>query len=340
MISKVRLKTLILCFTRKTVLLQLFKTKRLNGGVMLIMLLLVCRLAVLSYTYTVSGPPALLSLQYSWLSIVLTTLVIYGCGMLCSNIANRYQFLNVPSHLPTAVFFLLSNFIDRSHSVGPWCFVLIFSVLGFNKLTKAYQKPRPDRNYFDVGFLLGMSSLFYLEYSFFLLAIFICALLLNNFKLRYFTIILISFFMPWVYWFTYLYFTDQFQLFFNSVHEISDQFIWLNFSFWNDLTMSFYYLVILGLLSMLFWFSRRSYLDGYQRPILQISTIFCVISVAIIILLPISQYHILLLLILSLVFLMAYWFFYMNQKLANVLFIITTMLALIYPFIKNINLNL
>ncbi len=288
------------------------------------------------YAFAESGSPALFSLSYSWFSILATSILLYICGMVCDNFSNEYQFLNVPSHLPTALFFILSNFIDRSHSIDFWCLILVLSLIGFRELIRAYQNLKPEPHYFNVGFLLGFSSIVFTEYLFFLFAIFTCVLLLSNFRFHYFTLVVIAFVMPWVIWFTILFFSDNLiwfpEHFNNILPKQFDGFVEQIAS----LNYSFYWLSLLSLVSLPFWVSRGRYLDGYQAPILQVSSSFLLFGFAIIFLFFHSYSTILLLLILALVFLLSYLFYYSNLFLANVLFIITLLAGVVYPFIKNI----
>ncbi len=314
-------------------MIQYFRTQRLNGELYLILLLLTCRSSVVLHAVMSRGMPELFGLNFSWLSIAVSTLLIFTMGVLCSTIVNRSQFLSVPSNMPAALFFIFSNFLPKSLSISYWHLVVMLLVLIFNKLFKAYLKQRPERHYFDTAFLLGLASILFIDYTFYFPGLLMSCFFLTNLKLRYWLLQIIAFLMPWSFYITFLYWTDNFTQLTKQLNE--GAFIDINqlVNQGVNMPLSIILFSIVGCLGIIFWFFRRSSLEDMERPILSIATLFYFLSILMVIFLPEALQHVHYMLIFALVFINSFWIYELNSKLANVLFLLIITLAIIFPFI-------
>lgn len=322
-------------------MIQLFRTQKIYSLFWLISLLLIIQFNRFArelfkgdHTFT------LFNLEHSLFSIFVSTIVVYIAASLINNVCNRFRLFESGSYLPAALTMIYSSFITDIFKIGRWMIAIILFVLIFNKLYKAYQKNKPEPNYFDTSFLLGIISILYPHLIFLWFALAVSIFIMSILKIRYFFISIFAFTMPWLFCITYLLMTNQ-----ASWLEQQIDFIRKSFTNFQDRGTFFFsfsslFFLVSGLLCILYWTFRSHILYHIQKPILLSSSVFFAVAFILVLLfLPIQNFTIIALII-PLSILSSYYFYHTQSKLAKLLFISSLGFALAYPWIQELNLFL
>jgi len=95
-----------------------------------------------------------------------------------------YIILPVRTFLPPVIFTLLLSFSIQSNYFQPVLLSTLFFIFGLSKLFGTYKKSETVSKYFDVGLLIGISSLFYFDFSFLIVFVFVSIFALGPFSGR------------------------------------------------------------------------------------------------------------------------------------------------------------
>lgn len=139
--------------------------------------------------------------------IVLTVLLAY----LIQLVNDRYMFIGMKSKLPALLFVIIVGGFVRVHTLHPVYFGAVFMLIAIYRLFIVFDKKKAYTFVFDVGFLLGLGALFYLNLVVLLPAFIIgVAILGRETGWREFTISIIGFLLPFLFAMAYSFITDQF----------------------------------------------------------------------------------------------------------------------------------
>lgn len=144
------------------------------------------------------------------LSVILSAVFVVILAVLIEMIIVRYQFIRIRTRLPAILFVLIVGGLTSMHSMHPVYFAAIFLLLAIFRLFGIFDIAKAYNVVFDVGFLLGVGALFYLN----LFAV-VPAFIVGVFVLgraagwREFVILIIAFLLPFAFAYSYYFYTDQ-----------------------------------------------------------------------------------------------------------------------------------
>lgn len=316
-------------------MLQLYKTQRINGTFWLIALLLLLQANNwLVSTVKLNESFSLLSLTNSLLAMFVCFVVVFLVSSLLNNVCNRFQLFPVSSNLPAALSMLFISLLPVFNTIGIWMIIYVLMVLIINKLFKTFQKNKPVPNFFDCFFLFACITILSPQLLLFLPVFFISIFIFNIPKWQYFVLALIGFLMPWLFWFAYLFVTDQlfwFTTYFGAFEFTSTKLGMLKLS---DFSITALVFCFLSVLSVLFWTGINHRLHQIQRPVLLFTTLFILFGIIAVVLFISWQWSYLFGLVLPMGILVSFYFFGAKPFLAKLLFLILLGYVLIFPWIQ------
>ncbi|MRT94448.1 hypothetical protein [Ancylomarina sp. 16SWW S1-10-2] len=118
----------------------------------------------------------------------------------------QFIFIKQRTDLPSALFILLASCAILINGLHPALISALLLLLSLNRVFKIYHANQSISSAFDVGVLIGLSSLFYLPSALFFLWFIWALIILGAFRLREFMSGLIGFFIPiffalcWFFW--------------------------------------------------------------------------------------------------------------------------------------------
>ena len=89
----------------------------------------------------------------------------------------------------------------------------VFVLLAIDKLFSSYKNERPNNQFFEIGLLLSIGSLFFFETLFLLIPFWIGIMLLDNFSFRHWALTVIGLLLPYFFATSYFYVVDDFAWF-------------------------------------------------------------------------------------------------------------------------------
>ena len=79
---------------------------------------------------------------------------------------DNFSFIRIKSKLPSILFVIILGGFTEMHTMHPVLFGTLFILLAILQLFQTFEKPKPYSALFNVGFLLGVGSLFYFNLSY------------------------------------------------------------------------------------------------------------------------------------------------------------------------------
>jgi len=125
-------------------------------------------------------------------------------------IISRYQFIRIRTRLPAILFVLLVGGLTSLHTLHPVYFGAVFLLLALFRFFGMFGQTKAYTIIFDVGFLLGIGSLFYVNLFIVVPAFLIgISILSHGVSWREYLIMLLGFALPFVFALSYFFYTDQ-----------------------------------------------------------------------------------------------------------------------------------
>lgn len=144
------------------------------------------------------------------LSVLLSAVLVTFIALLIELIISRYQFIRIRTRLPAILFVLLVGGLAPLHTLHPVYFGALFLLLALLRFFRIFGEPKAYSIIFDVGFLLGVGSLFYVNLCIVVPAfLFGISILSHGTNWREYLILLLGFFLPFIFALSYFFYTDQ-----------------------------------------------------------------------------------------------------------------------------------
>lgn len=141
----------------------------------------------------------------SVIAIFIASLLVFIQGVLINFIVANFRISNEVSLLPGLFYILLSSFIPEFLVLSPVLIANLFLILALLELFSIYKKYQVSGSIFNLGFWLGLASLFHTPNLFFILLAFVGVGLLKAFSLKERIIVLLGsasvFFLTGVFFF-------------------------------------------------------------------------------------------------------------------------------------------
>jgi len=118
----------------------------------------------------------------------------------------HFVFIKQRTDLPSALFILIASCGTITNGLHPALIAALLLLFSLNRVFKIYHGSQSAASSFDVGFLIGLASLFYLQSSIFIIWFLWALIILGSFRLREFLAGLIGFITPlffiscWYFW--------------------------------------------------------------------------------------------------------------------------------------------
>ncbi|HYQ58100.1 MAG TPA: DUF6427 family protein [Draconibacterium sp.] len=124
---------------------------------------------------------------------------------------DRFMFIRIKSKLPALLFVIIIGGFVPMHTLHPVYFGAIFMLLAIYRLFTIFDKKRPYSPVFDVGFLLGIGTLFYFNLMVLIPAFIVGVVLLGReIGWRELVILLLGVLLPFLFAVSYTVLADRF----------------------------------------------------------------------------------------------------------------------------------
>lgn len=108
----------------------------------------------------------------------------------------RHNLYEERTHLPAMLYCLCASLFFDFYTLSPVLMGLTFLLTALNGLFKQLSKDAADNDAFSVGFYIGLATLFYIAFVWFIAFAFVVLLLLSAVRLRKFLLLLFGFSLP------------------------------------------------------------------------------------------------------------------------------------------------
>lgn len=143
------------------------------------------------------------------LSALIAMIIVIFYGLLLNQLNNEYALLKTRSQLPQLFFILVAGTLLPLHFLSPALMASFFVILLIYRLFKSYKKDRLIFNFLDAGILLAIAVIIYIPFVILLPLFFITLVLFRNTVWQEWTYPWIGFCIPFLFWGTYLFMTEQ-----------------------------------------------------------------------------------------------------------------------------------
>jgi len=182
-----------------------------------------------------------------WVTILFGFLLSLSQVLHLNYIVGKHEVLYKNSYLPALFYMLFLAIIPEFLSIHPVLIANTILIFVLDKLFKIYKNPGPMSLVFDVCFLIGVATLFYLPAISFFLLFAISVLILKTFSWRDWIVGLTGLLLPFFFTFVYYFWVD-------GIAELSEKFFLDNIRhLWNTQGLVLQgYRITLGLISIIF----------------------------------------------------------------------------------------
>lgn len=170
---------------------------------------------VLGKDWAAQNTGVLSELLYSWIgeqsiaSVVFSTILVFLQAILINVAVNDHKLNSSINMFPGLFYILVSSTIFQSLQLTPLLMANTFLLLALAALWNTYKKNNCADKIFNVGLWIGVASLFYPVYSFFMVMAFAGLSILRAFRLQERLMILAGYLVPVFLGFTISFWNDQ-----------------------------------------------------------------------------------------------------------------------------------
>ena len=177
---------------------------------------------ILSYSSDLAGPfgrflvNRVSSIPRLSAFLAMTIVLFYGYLLVQLNV--KYSFLKIRSQLPQLFFIFIGGSLLNLRFLSPAMLSALFIIILIYRLFDSFNKDRLDFNFLDAGILMAIAVLIYIPAVFYVPILFITLILFRNGVWQEWVYPWIGFCMPFLFWSSYLFLTDQ------SLNIIAEEF--------------------------------------------------------------------------------------------------------------------
>lgn len=322
-------------------MLQLFRTNQIAFNLLLIVYILAVRIGAFFVEYPaikVAEYGVLSDWTYQWVDynsvwgIGVAAFLVFIQALMINIIVAKFRMANAVSLLPGVFYALLASMFPEFLMLTPALIANTFFLLAIWELFETYRRNEAAGSIVNVGFWLGIASLFYFsEITFLLLAIFGLSVL-RAFRLREMLMILIGFVIPYFIASVYFFWNDQLGDFWQS--QVVNGFSFLDFAFTWDMVniikiIALSILILIVLLSIGSYASKRS-IQAQKNNTVLYWTIF-IAAISFVFQANVPFYH-LLLFIVPAGTLLSFNFLQLSPRIAEALHLLLLVGVIIWQF--------
>ncbi|MFN8256987.1 MAG: DUF6427 family protein [Bacteroidales bacterium] len=144
---------------------------------------------------------------------IIALIIVIVQAIIVNAIINQYNLSGLRSYLPGIIFLLLSSTFEEYQMLHPILFANFFLLFAWNKIISIPEKNLAIASYYNSAFLIGIATLFYPDFVYFLLLISLSLVLNRVGHPREFAMIILGFVTVWYFYIgLYYLFEDKVQL--------------------------------------------------------------------------------------------------------------------------------
>jgi len=151
-------------------------------------------------------------LKIHWIYETIQILTVIGIAFLVKYILTSHQLVHHSNFLPSLLIIALFGF----HQVFDFQLIislnLLILVFFYQFILQSFDEEKPDNAIFSASFFIGLATLISYNNLVFLVLIWISFLVFQNYSWRYIPISLTGIIVPYLFFFTYLFWTSQLHL--------------------------------------------------------------------------------------------------------------------------------
>ena len=193
-----------------------------------VLLLMVILASIASYhlhfrTIPASGIPFydmaynLFSAWPSWTRVAFVGTLLLTQALQLHFILNKHEVIFKSSWLPALMYVIIGSLLPPFQWFHPMLFVNSLLLLAIDKIFFLYKNDKPLSLDFDIGFIIGLASLFYLPIIIFIFFFGSALILLRPFSWRDWIVGIIGVFLPLFFAFCYFLLTDHLMLLYEKI---------------------------------------------------------------------------------------------------------------------------
>lgn len=145
-----------------------------------------------------------------FLQVLTSFILVIILATIVQLLNDRFSFIRIRTKLPATLFVIIVAGYTQLHTFHPVYLAALFLLFAIFNLFSTFEKTKPYSNIFNAGFFIGVGTLFYFNLIVLFPAFFIGILILRrNNNWRGYVILLIGFFLPFIFTFSYAVITEQ-----------------------------------------------------------------------------------------------------------------------------------
>lgn len=263
-------------------------------------------------------------------SNIIAILLVLVLAFIVLRLNTSYSFIRIRTFLPSNIFVIIISGLVSLHALHPVYFGALFLLLAINRIFGAYENEKVNSNAFDAGFLIGLGSLFYFNLVFFFPIVWIGFMVIRkNPEWRNFVLPLLGIFVPWLYAFSYYFFTDSLR---ELGHCIAQNVMTPVNLLEAPLAIKIYLglLIFITLLGSFFLVSQMDEKKVSSRKYFQIFFGIFIIAMLILLFIPAASQEMLIIMAIPLTFLFSNYLIFMRRQFWGNLFVYLLIGLVIY----------
>ncbi|WP_297085820.1 DUF6427 family protein [uncultured Draconibacterium sp.] len=269
--------------------------------------------------------------------VVSGILLAVALAYLMQLVNDRYMFIRIKSKLPALLFAIVIGGIVPMHTLHPVYFGAVFVLLAVYRLFSAFEIKRPYSLVFDVGFLLGIGALFYLNLLVLLPAFMIGIVILGREAgWREFVIMPMGFFLPFIFALSFMALKNQFL---ETIAIFQENIITPVNHFQSNIPLQVYVvtLVLLTIAGSVGMFKQYDTKKISSRKYFTVFFWIFIFSLASFVFMPVTSHEMLVITAIPVTYLIANFFVFMKSRFwSELLFILLLVIVVSMQFSFNI----
>lgn len=189
-------------------------------------------------------------------AVIAGIIIVFIQSLLINIIVAKFRLATSVSLLPGLFYALLVSMLPEFLVLSPALLANTFFILALWELFESYRKTDVAGHIVNVGFWIGVASLFYFSEIIFLLLALIGLTVLRAFRLREFLMLIIGFLVPYIFSAVYFFWYDHLGVFWQS--HILNNVSFLNFNIQGDLEV-YVNFALIAFISLVVLFGFNSY---------------------------------------------------------------------------------
>lgn len=191
---------------------------------------------------------------------IITFLLVVLQAVLINGITNQNNLIGIRSYLPGIFFIIISANFIQLQQLHPIVFANLFLLLSWERMSSVSEKSNALKAFFQASLYIGIASLFYPNYSYFIILILLATILNRISNVKEFFMIIIGFTTAWYFYFGINFITSG-EI---NLTGLEKDFVF-SFSGFKELSSgTMYFLIYLGVLLLMANFQLSTYLIGVK----------------------------------------------------------------------------